>query len=92
MLLLGIGDPFFPFNALRIGLEFLGDLLDIFLFPASNLDEGTGAHLLKSLCKGRPDPVDLFEIIFRFVLADLGLTSLRIRLGSILTDLARRLL
>lgn len=74
VLLLRIGDPFFPFDALRIGLEFLGDFLNIFWLPTSNLDESMSAQLVKRLCKGWPNPVDLLEIIFLLVLGGLGLS------------------
>lgn len=71
MLLLRVGDPIIPFNALRIGIELLGDLCDVFRLPASNLDKGTGAHLIEGVCKGRPDPKDLFEIVFLTALTKL---------------------
>src|SRR5215831_992486 len=88
MLLLGVRDPIIPFNALWIGIELLCDLLDIFWLPTSNLDKRAGAHLIESVGKGRSDPRDLFEIVFLKVLTDLGLSCLKILLGSILAGLA----
>jgi len=89
MLFLGIGDPFVPLNAFRIGLELLGDLLDIFRFPTSNLDKRVGAHLIEGLCVNRPDPVNLLQIVFLTALIDLRLSSLGTHLGSIRTSLRR---
>ena len=63
VLLLGVGDPIIPFDALRIGIELLGDLLDIFRFPTSDLDKCAGTHLIQSVSKNRPDSANLFEII-----------------------------
>ena len=90
MLLLGVGDPIIPFDALRIGIELLGDLLDIFRFPTSNLDKCAGTHFIESLSEGGSDAVNLFEIIRLNVLTDLRRSSLGTQLGSILTDRTRR--
>lgn len=89
MLLLGIRDPIIPSNTLRIGIEFLGNLLDIFWFPTSNLDKRARPHFIEGLCEGRPDPIDLFEIVFLRVLTDLELCCMETRLSSILAGLAR---
>ncbi len=89
VLLLGVGDPIIAFDALRIGIELLGDFLDIFRFPTSNLDKCAGTHLIESLSEGGSDSVDLFEVIRLTVLTDLGRSSLGIQLGSILSNRTR---
>jgi hypothetical protein len=63
VLFLGINDPFFPFDTLRIGREFLGDLRDVFRFPPRDLDKRASAQLLERVGKDRPDPIDLFQIV-----------------------------
>src|SRR3569832_80780 len=88
VLFLGIGDPIVSFNTFRIGLELLGDLLDIVLFPTRDLDKRAGAYLIESLRKGRPDPMELFEIVFLQILIDLGGPYARLYLSSILAGLA----
>ena len=90
VLLLGVGDPIIPFDALRIGIKLFRDLLDIFWFPTSNLDKGAGTHLIESVSKGRADSINLFEIVCLNVLTDLGRSSLGSQLGSILAGRTRR--
>ncbi len=72
MLLLGVRDPIIPFDAIRIGIELLGDFLDIFRFPTRDLDKRAGTHLIESLSEGGSDSVDLLEIVRLNVLTNLG--------------------
>ena len=76
VLLLGVGDPIVPFDALRVGIELLGNFFDILRFPTSDLDKRAGAHLIQGVSKDRPNSVNLFEIIRLNVLTDFGRSSL----------------
>lgn len=89
MLFLGVGDPIIPFDAIRIGIELLGDFLDIFRFPTRDLDKRAGAHLIESLSEGGSDSVNLFEVVCLNVLTNFGGASLGTQLGSILAGRTR---
>lgn len=64
MLFLGAGDPIVMADAVRKGVEFRCHMFDVLIFPLGDLSKGEHTHAIQHALHHRPDPVNLFEIVF----------------------------